>query len=126
MMKGLETGRIQVASRALGVGRAAFEDSLKCLQPRGLLALYGASSGAVPPTDPIRLMSGSLFLTRPTLKDYVRTREELEWRAGEVFGWAASGALKVRIGQTYKLEDAQQAHIDLAGRKTLGYVLLPV
>ena len=106
------------------VGKTTFEDSLKCLRPRGLLALYGASSGAVPAMDPIRLMSGSLYLTRPTLKDYVQTREELEWRAGEVFGWAASGELKVRIGHTYELEDARQAHIDLAGRKTTGKVLL--
>ena len=106
------------------VGKTTFDDSLKCLRPLGLLALYGASSGAVPPMEPIRLMSGSLFLTRPTLKDYLQTREELEWRAGELFGWAASGELKVRIGQTYRLEDAQQAHIDLAGRKTTGKVLL--
>ena len=69
------------------VGKTTFEDSLKCLQPRGLLALYGASSGAVPPMDPIRLMAGSLYLTRPTLKDYVQTRAELERRAAEVFGW---------------------------------------
>lgn len=108
------------------VGTTTFEGSLKCLQPRGLLALYGASSGAVPPFDPIRLMSGSLFLTRPTLKDYVSTREELLWRAGEIFSWAASGELAVRVGQKYKLADAQQAHIDLQGRKTTGKVLLTV
>ncbi len=106
------------------VGKTTFEDSLKCLQPRGLMVLYGASSGPVPAMDPIRLMSGSLFLTRPTLKDYVQTRDGLEWRAGEIFRWAASGELKVRIGHTYKLEDAPQAHIDLAGRKTTGKVLL--
>ncbi len=106
------------------VGKTTFEDSLKCLRPRGLLALYGASSGAVPPMDPIRLMAGSLYLTRPTLKDYVRTRAELEGRAAEVFGWVARGELKVRVGATYRLEDAAQAHIDLAGRKTTGKVLL--
>ncbi len=106
------------------VGKTTFEDSLKCLRPRGLLALYGASSGAVPPMDPIRLMTGSLFLTRPTLKDYTQTRGELEQRADEVFGWVASGDLKVRIGHRYKLEDAQQAHRDLAGRLTTGKVLL--
>ncbi len=107
------------------VGRTTFEDSLRCLQPRGLLALYGASSGAVPPFDLIRLSQmGSLFVTRPTLKDYVSTRAELERRAAEVFGWVASGALNVRIGQRYPLEQAQQAHRDLEGRRTTGKVLL--
>jgi NADPH2:quinone reductase len=106
------------------VGKTTFEDSLNCLRPRGLLALYGASSGAVPPMDPLRLMAGSLYLTRPTLKDYVGTRTELERRAADVFGWVASGELQVRIGATYGLEDAAQAHRDLAGRKTTGKVLL--
>jgi NADPH2:quinone reductase len=69
-------------------------------------------------------MAGSLYLTRPTLKDYVRTRTELERRAADVFGWVASGELKVRIGARYKLEDAAPAHVDLAGRKTTGKVLL--
>jgi NADPH:quinone reductase len=108
------------------VGKTTFEDSLKCLRPRGLLALYGASSGAVPPMDPIRLMAGSLYLTRPTLKDYVRRRSDLEARAADVFGWVASGELHVRIGATYRLEDAAQAHRDLAARKTTGKVLLTV
>jgi len=108
------------------VGKTTFEDSLKCLRPRGLLALYGASSGAVPAMDPIRLMAGSLYLTRPTLKDYVQTRAELESRAADVFGWVASGELQVRIGATYPLGDAAQAHRDLAGRKTTGKVLLMV
>ena len=106
------------------VGKTTFEDSLKCLRPRGLLALYGASSGAVPPMDPIRLMAWSLYLTRPTLKDYVRTRSELERRAADVFGWVARGELQVRIGATYRLEDAAQAHRDLAARKTTGKVLI--
>jgi NADPH2:quinone reductase len=106
------------------VGKTTFEDSLKCLRPRGLMALYGASSGAVPPMDPIRLMAGSLYLTRPTLKDYVTPRAELERRAADIFGWVASGKLKVRIGHKYKLEDAAQAHRDLEGRKTTGKVLL--
>jgi len=106
------------------VGKTTFEDSLKCLRPRGLLALYGASSGAVPAMDPIRLMTGSLYLTRPTLKDYVRRRSDLEKRAGDVFGWVARGELQVRIGATYRLEDAAQAHRDLAGRRTTGKVLL--
>jgi len=106
------------------VGKTTFEDSLKCLRPRGLLALYGASSGAVAPMDPIRLMTGSLYLTRPTLKDYVRRRSDLERRAADVFGWVARGELYVRIGATYRLKDAAQAHRDLAGRKTTGKVLL--
>ena len=107
------------------VGKTTFEDSLKCLRPRGLLALYGGSSGAVPPFDPMKLAAGgSLYLTRPTLKAYTQTRTELERRASDVFGWVASGALKVRIGHRYKLEDAAQAHRDLEGRKTTGKVLL--
>lgn len=106
------------------VGKTTFEDSLKCLRPRGLMALYGASSGAVPPLDPIRLMSGSLYLTRPTLKDYVRTRAELEKRAEHVFGWVASGELKLRMEHTYPLADAAQAQRDLEARKTTGKVLL--
>jgi NADPH2:quinone reductase len=107
------------------VGKTTFEESLKCLRARGLLVLYGASSGAVPPFDLIRLSTlGSLYVTRPTLKDYVRTRTELERRTNDVFGWVASGKLKVRIGARYGLADAAQAHRDLAGRKTTGKVLL--
>ena len=107
------------------VGKTTFEDSLRCLRPRGLLALYGASSGAVPPFDLIRLSTlGSLYVTRPTLKDYVRTRSELERRAADVFERVASGKLDVRIGAKYKLEEAAQAHRDLAGRRTTGKVLL--
>ena len=107
------------------VGKTTFEDSLKCLRPRGLMALYGGSSGAVPPFDLIRLSTmGSLYVTRPTLKDYVQTRAELEWRADDVFSWVAAGKLKVRIGHKYPLAEAQQAHIDLQGRKTTGKVLL--
>src|SRR5580700_10480644 len=107
------------------VGKTTFEDSLKCLRPRGLMALYGASSGAVPPFDLIRLSTmGSLYVTRPTLKDYVQTRAELERRASDVFTWVAAGKLKVRIGHRYSLAEAQQAHIDLQARKTTGKVLI--
>jgi NADPH2:quinone reductase len=107
------------------VGKTTFEDSLKCLRPRGLLALFGASSGAVPPFDLIRLAGlGSLYVTRPTLKDYVRTREELEMRAAEVFGSILTGKLKVRIGHRYPLAEAAQAQRDLEARKTTGKVLL--
>jgi NADPH2:quinone reductase len=107
------------------VGKTTFEDSLKCLRPRGLMALFGASSGAVPPFDLIRLSTmGSLYVTRPTMKDYLRTREELERRASDVFGWMARGKLEVRIGHRYPLAQAAQAHRDLEGRKTTGKVLL--
>jgi NADPH:quinone reductase len=107
------------------VGKTTFEDSLSCLRPRGLLALYGASSGAVPPFDLIRLAGlGSLYVTRPTLKDYVSTREALEKRAEAVFGAVRSGKLKVRIGQQYPLAEAAQAQRDLEARKTTGKVLL--
>ena len=107
------------------VGKTTFEDSLKCLRPRGLMALYGGSSGAVPPFDLIRLSTmGSLYVTRPTLKDYVQTRAELERRADDVFTWVATGKLKVRIGHRYSLAEAQQAQIDLQARKTTGKVLL--
>lgn len=107
------------------VGKTTFEDSLKCLRPRGLMALYGASSGAVPVFDLIRLAGlGSLYVTRPTLKDYVRTREELEQRAADVFGWTVAGELKLRIEFRYPLAEAAQAQRDLEGRKTTGKVLL--
>ncbi|HET9181543.1 MAG TPA: quinone oxidoreductase [Candidatus Angelobacter sp.] len=108
-----------------GVGKTTFEQDLGLLRPRGYLVLFGASSGAVPPFDPIKLsQKGSLFLTRPSLMHYVATREELEKRAGDVLGWIAAGKLKLHIGHKYKLEDAQQAHKDLEGRNTTGKVLL--
>ena len=107
------------------VGKTTFDKSLNCLRPRGLLALFGASSGPVPPFDLIQLNSkGSLFVTRPTLWHYIATRAELEWRAGEVLGWAASGQLNLRTEHTYPLADAAQAQIDLEGRKTTGKILL--
>jgi NADPH2:quinone reductase len=108
-----------------GVGAATFDDSLKALRPRGLMALFGASSGQVPPVDPQRLNSGgSLFLTRPTLGNYIADPAELAWRAGELFGWIAKGELDVRIGGEYPLADAGRAHEDLAGRRTTGKLLL--
>jgi NADPH2:quinone reductase len=107
------------------VGKSTFEGSLACLRPRGLLALFGGSSGAVPPFDLIKLSTmGSLFITRPTLKDYTATREELERRSGDIFGWITDGSLKIRIGHTYPLADAAEAHRDLEGRKTTGKILL--
>ena len=107
------------------VGKTTFEGSLNCLRPRGMLALFGGSTGAVPPFDPIQLSSkGSLFMTRPTLWHYVATREELEWRAGEVLGWVADGTLKLRMEHVYPLRDAGKAQDDMEGRKTTGKILL--
>src|ERR1035441_6998191 len=107
------------------VGKTTFEGSLNCLRPRGLLALFGASSGPVPPFDLIHLSSkGSLFITRPTLWHYVATRAELEWRSGDVLGWAASGQLKLRTEHVYPLSEAAQAQTDLEDRKTTGKILL--
>lgn len=108
-----------------GVGRATFDASLASLRPRGTLVLFGGASGQVPPFDPQRLNSGgSLYLTRPTLAHYTLTRGELEWRAGEVLGAAAAGDLDVRVGATFALADAKQAHRALEGRATTGKVLL--
>ncbi|MBV8199951.1 MAG: quinone oxidoreductase [Acidobacteria bacterium] len=108
-----------------GVGRTTFDKGLACLVPRGLMALFGQSSGAVPPFDPGRLAAGgSLFLTRPTLGHYIATREELTARAGDLFGWLAAGKLDVRIGAEHPLRDAASAHRALEGRQTTGKVLL--
>jgi len=107
------------------VGKTTFEKSLNCLRPRGLLALFGGSSGPVPPFDLIQLSTkGSLFVTRPTLWHYVGTRAELEWRAGKILDWVATGELKLRMEHIYPLEQAAQAQIDLEGRKTTGKILL--
>jgi NADPH2:quinone reductase len=108
-----------------GVGKSTFEGSLNCLRPRGLLALFGGASGPVPPFDLIQLSGkGSLFVTRPTLWHYIAKRAELEWRAGDVLGWAASGDLKLRTEPVYALDEAAQAQTDLAARKTTGKLLL--
>ena len=107
------------------VGKTTFEGSLNCLRPRGLLALFGAASGPVPPFDLIQLSGkGSLFITRPTLWHYVATRAELEGRAGDVLGWAAKGELKLRAECIYPLAEAAQAQTDLEDRKTAGKILL--
>jgi NADPH2:quinone reductase len=107
------------------VGKTTFEGSLNSLRPRGLLALFGGSSGPVPPFDLIQLSGkGSLYVTRPTLWHYVATRAELEWRAGDVLGWAAQGDLKLRTEHVYSLTDAAQAQTDLESRKTTGKILL--
>jgi NADPH2:quinone reductase len=107
------------------VGQATFNDSLDALRPRGTMVLYGASSGQVPPFDPQQLnYHGSLYLTRPTMGSYVADRDELLWRASDLFGWIAEGQLNVRIGATYPLADAARAHEDLAARRTTGKLLL--
>ena len=107
------------------VGKTTFDKSLNVLKPRGMMVLFGGSSGAVPPVDLIALSAkGSLFVTRPTLGHYTATREELESRASTVFGMIAAGKLKLRIEHTYPLDQAQQAHRDLEGRKTTGKLLL--
>jgi NADPH2:quinone reductase len=108
-----------------GVGKTTFDKSLNCLRPRGCMALFGASSGPVPPLDPLVLSGkGSLFLTRPTLAHYALNRQELLWRASDLLGWLADGSLKLRIEHTYPLADAAQAHRDLEGRATTGKLLL--
>lgn len=107
------------------VGQATFEKSMNCLAPRGYIVLYGQSSGPVPPFDPQVLNArGGLFLTRPSLGHYTQNREELLARAGQVLGWAAEGSLRVRIGETFPLGGAGEAHRKLAGRLTTGKVLL--
>lgn len=107
------------------VGKTTFEQSLTCLRPRGVMVLFGGASGAVPPFDLIRLSTmGSLYVTRPTLKDYIATREDLLMRAGDVFRWIADGRLKLRIEHLYPLEQAAEAQRALESRKTTGKVLL--
>jgi NADPH2:quinone reductase len=107
------------------VGATTFEKSLNSLRPRGLLALFGQSSGSVPPFDPAILNAkGSLFLTRPSLAHYLLTREELLWRAGDVLSWTVSGKLKPRIDRAYPLAEAAAAHRDLEARRTAGKLLL--
>jgi NADPH2:quinone reductase len=107
------------------VGKTTFDKGLNILRPRGMMVLYGGSSGAVPPLDPMMLnQKGSLFLTRPTLGHYTATREELVERSGAVFGMIAAGKLELRIEHTYPLGEAARAHRDLEGRKTTGKLLL--
>ena len=106
------------------VGKTTFEKGLNLLRPRGMMVLYGASSGPVAPLDPLALTQKSMFLTRPSLGHYVITAEELQERAGAVFGMIRAGKLKLRIEHVYPLAEAPQAHRDLEGRKTTGKLLL--
>jgi NADPH2:quinone reductase len=108
-----------------GVGKTTFEKGLNVLRPRGMMVLFGGSSGAVPPFDLIQLsQKGSLYLTRPTLVNYIATTEELQSRSSAVFKMIAEGNLELRIAHTYPLADAAKAHRDLEGRTTTGKLLL--
>ena len=108
-----------------GVGKTTFDQDLNVLRPRGYLALFGASSGPVPPFDLNRLsQKGSLFITRPTLVHHIADHEELQQRASDILSMIAAGKLKLRIEHLYPLKDAQQAHRDLEARKTTGKLLL--
>ena len=107
------------------VGRTTFAKSLDCLTPRGMLVLYGQSSGPVEPVDlQIFSQKGSLFCTRPTVGHYVASRAELLERASAVLAWVADGSLKVHIGREFPLSAAEEAHTELEGRRTMGKVLL--
>jgi NADPH2:quinone reductase len=119
------TGGAGVAVAYDSVGKPTFDASLAALRTRGMLVLYGAASGPVPPVDPQRLnRAGSMFLTRPKLFDHVATPEELTARAAAVYGAVADGTLDVRIGHRYPLAEARTAHEDLQGRRTTGKLLL--
>lgn len=123
-VKRLTNGRgVDVVYDSVGV--ATFLKGLDCIRTRGMMVLYGQSSGPVAPIDPnILNPKGSLFLTRPNLAPHCATPEELSWRAGDVLGWIGSGKLELRIDRTFPLSEARQAHEDLEGRKTAGKVLL--
>ncbi|MFJ4655377.1 quinone oxidoreductase family protein [Nocardia sp. NPDC088792] len=119
------TGGVGVAAAYDGVGKDTFEASLASLRIRGMLALFGGASGPVPPFDLQRLnAAGSLFVTRPTLAHYTRDRAELLWRAGDIMNAIADGTLHIRVGASYPLAQAEQAHRDLEGRKTTGSIVL--
>jgi NADPH2:quinone reductase len=119
------TGGEGVAAVYDGVGAPTFDGSLASLRRRGVLALYGAAGGKVPPFDPQRLnAAGSVYLTRPTLAHFTEAREELLERAADVYGWVASGAVRVHVGHRYDLAEAATAHADLQSRRTTGKLLL--
>lgn len=106
------------------VGADTFAKSLDCLKPRGMMVAFGQSSGAVAPVDPLTLLAkGSLFLTRPTLANYIGG-EELAWRTKDLFDWLASGKLRLNVHKTYALKEAAEAHRDLESRRTTGKLLL--
>jgi NADPH:quinone reductase len=109
-----------------GVGKATFEKSIDSLRPRGMMVCFGNASGPVPPMDVLTLSAkGSLYLTRPTLGNY-SSPEELAWRSGDVFSWLQDGKLKLMIEKEYPLAEAAQAQTDLAGRGTMGKLLIKI
>jgi NADPH:quinone reductase len=119
------TGGAGVAVVYDGVGMDTFDRGLACLQLRGMMVLFGASSGPVPPVDPQRLnTAGSLFLTRPLLDHYIATTDEFRWRCDELFSAISAGRMNIRIGGRYPLADVRTAHEDLEGRRTTGKLLL--
>lgn len=123
-VRSLTDGR-GVAAVYDGVGKSTFDASLASLAVRGTLALFGASSGAVPPVDPQRLnAAGSVYLTRPALVHFIRTPDEFAWRAGELMEAIADGSIVVTVGGHYPLAEARRAHEDLQGRRTTGSVVL--
>jgi NADPH2:quinone reductase len=119
-----ETGGKGCAAVYDSVAKTTFDKSLECCGLRATLALFGQSSGTVPPFEPGRLAKNGVFLTRPSLGHYTNTREELLWRAGDVFEWIGSGKLKLRIDREVPLRDAAEAHRALEARETTGKVLL--
>jgi NADPH2:quinone reductase len=106
------------------VGAATWEGSIDSLKRRGMVVYFGGASGPVPPFDTAILSTGSRTVSRPMLGDFVRHREEIAWRAGELFDLWQAGGLRIRIGRTYPLEQAAVAHADLEGRGTTGKLLL--
>jgi NADPH:quinone reductase len=108
-----------------GVGASTFDASLASLAVRGTLALFGAASGPVPPVDPQRLnAAGSVFLTRPNLGHYTRSADEFSWRAGELINAIADGSITITVSERYPLAEAERAHTDLQGRRTVGSIVL--
>ncbi|MET9342079.1 MULTISPECIES: quinone oxidoreductase family protein [unclassified Nonomuraea] len=108
-----------------GVGATTFDGGLAALRPRGLMVLYGGASGPVPPMDPQALnRNGSLYLTRPSLVHFIAERDELLWRAADLFGWLAAGELRINVSERYPLAEAARAHEDLQARRTTGKLLL--
>ncbi len=123
-MRTLTDGR-GVAAVFDGVGKSTFDASLASLMVRGILALYGAASGPVPPVDPQRLnAAGSVYRPRLLRTHFNRTQDEFAWRAGELFDAISTGTVKVTTGDRYHLKDAAQAHRDLEGRRTHGSTVL--
>jgi NADPH2:quinone reductase len=106
------------------VGKTTFDKSLNCVARRGILVSYGQSSGSIPPFEVLRLAKNGIFLTRPSLTHYTADRQELLWRAGEVFAWIGDGRLKLRIDRELPLRNAAEAHRLLESRATKGKVLL--